>query len=289
MPDKRALRGYFINLDRAPERRSAMEAQLRQFGLADSYARFPAVDGRHLPQKASRKPISDGEIAIFRSHTELLRQAAALGDHVHVLEDDVILSPQLQPFLHFATKAGLFSVYDIVFLDWIPPPDVRILRTLKNLAKPTLAKPAASLVPGDFRIVDVSDIYNLAAASYVVGPQSIAKVVAILDAELEAGPRIALDYFIRKEGRGGRLRVGSVIPFLTTVGIEEVVDTQSGRSDDTGLAVALTLIRRGFFVGQGLVELQGMVDDFLARMEADSRRDPFGELIYRLSGYLVSE
>jgi hypothetical protein len=39
------LDGYYINLDRSPERRSSMDIQLRDFGLANLVSRFVALDG----------------------------------------------------------------------------------------------------------------------------------------------------------------------------------------------------------------------------------------------------
>ena len=50
--------GFYINLDRATDRRKEMEAQLAKFGLADRYQRFSASDGNSLnfpnPHRAVR-------------------------------------------------------------------------------------------------------------------------------------------------------------------------------------------------------------------------------------------
>ncbi|MEA2781782.1 MAG: hypothetical protein QOK29_3326, partial [Rhodospirillaceae bacterium] len=38
--------GFYINLDRSPDRNEEMLRQFRTFGLAGRYIRFPGVDGR---------------------------------------------------------------------------------------------------------------------------------------------------------------------------------------------------------------------------------------------------
>ena len=40
--------GHFINLDRNPERRTEMEAQLASLGLQNSYKRFRASEGNSI-------------------------------------------------------------------------------------------------------------------------------------------------------------------------------------------------------------------------------------------------
>ena len=42
------LRGYYVNLAAAQERRTHMESELRRVGIAGIYARFWAYDGRTL-------------------------------------------------------------------------------------------------------------------------------------------------------------------------------------------------------------------------------------------------
>src|SRR5215510_12227022 len=78
--------GLYINLDRSPERRTALEKQLSDLNLHSHYRRFPAVDGREID--TSKSPLGPGEVGLFLSHCRAVEHARAKGVSVHVLEDD---------------------------------------------------------------------------------------------------------------------------------------------------------------------------------------------------------
>ncbi len=84
----------YINLDRHLERRTRMEALLRNL----PYQRLAAVDGTSLPKRPS--PLTQFEIACIESH----RQAAQLflesgAAHVCILEDDVHLGRDFPSYI----------------------------------------------------------------------------------------------------------------------------------------------------------------------------------------------
>ena len=99
------MKAYLINLDRAPERLAAADAQLRAAGVA--YERLPALDGRALGwgvlgPRVSRfrftlvhgRPPSLGAAASTLSHHEAYRRLLAAGEPAAlVFEDDVLLDP----------------------------------------------------------------------------------------------------------------------------------------------------------------------------------------------------
>ncbi len=99
------MKAYLINLDRAPERLAAADAQLRAAGVA--YERLPALDGRALgwgvlDPRVSRfrftlvhgRPPSLGAAASTLSHHEAYRRLLAAGEPAALIfEDDVTLDP----------------------------------------------------------------------------------------------------------------------------------------------------------------------------------------------------
>ena len=99
--------GAFINLDRSPERRCDIETQLRTFKIADRYARFPAIDGDALDDY--RGALRRGEVGCFLSHFRALERMRVAGTHVHIMEDDVLLSRQLAPMIDFTIAQGVFQ------------------------------------------------------------------------------------------------------------------------------------------------------------------------------------
>ncbi|MEO8666964.1 MAG: glycosyltransferase family 25 protein [Bauldia sp.] len=287
MPSVPSIRGYYINLDRAEERRKSMELQLEKYGLSENYARFPAIDGKAFPKREGGRLLSDGEVAIFRSHRDVLSQSAHAGAYVHVLEDDAVLSALLKPFLGNALKLGLFSIFDVVFLDFIVAPDLYQIGLLRAASTKAFSKTLPERAPSDFAIIDGELVYFLGASSYIVNPDALRRLLKAFEAEWDAGVKLPVDHLFRREIRAGRLRAGCALPFVTTVGIAEAVATQSGRRDDPDLAVALALLRQSFFVERDLPHLVRQADDLIAKNAAGGPRDQHNELIYKLAAHFT--
>lgn len=75
-----------INLPSRPDRRAEMEAELRRMGLGDD-PRVQFADGILVDDKAPfRRP---GEKGVFLAHLAIISDAAAAGESVLILEDDV--------------------------------------------------------------------------------------------------------------------------------------------------------------------------------------------------------
>jgi glycosyl transferase, family 25 len=96
---------YFINLDRAPHRRQALEAEAARFDI--NLSRVAAVDGAAIaPSQRENvnerlftlfngRAIVPGEYGCYQSHLKALRQIVEDGvDFGVVLEDDVVLDAQ---------------------------------------------------------------------------------------------------------------------------------------------------------------------------------------------------
>ncbi|MFD2236247.1 glycosyltransferase family 25 protein [Aureimonas populi] len=90
----------FINLDRAGERRLAMERQGRRLGLG--LERVRAVEAAEItPARAAalgrswERPLSLPELACFLSHHALWERIVEEGRPALILEDDAVLSPRI--------------------------------------------------------------------------------------------------------------------------------------------------------------------------------------------------
>src|SRR4051812_30803033 len=104
-------------MDRSVERRQALELQLDQLELPYPVHRFTAIDG--LQRTDCPSSMSAGQYGCWLSHLAALRQFGADGQHVHVMEDDALLSTAL-PILHDilnAVDAGSGGEWDLLFLD----------------------------------------------------------------------------------------------------------------------------------------------------------------------------
>ena len=275
------IRGYYINLDRSPDRRAKMDQQIEALGLADTYSRFPAVDGRTATRRASNSRLSDGEIAIFKSHYNAIESAKGSGAYTHILEDDAILSPWVKPYLAYAEKLGLLSLYDLIFLEFGFRPDLFSYRFLIEASGRAFAKPDPHRSPSDFSLVDIRSHYAMGMASYVVNFASIPKLLSLLQAEWIAGPRVAIDVVLRQLMETGQIRAGGVLPFLTSVGLDETIDTESGRRDNATLMAVTTISRQSFYIERELDHLREITD----RLDPPRFPTEHHALLYKLAGF----
>ena len=238
--------GFAINLDRSAERRAQIEAEIAAFGLQDNYRRFPAADGNIF---AFPNPcLSDGEIGCFTSHLLLLKENLAGETHVHVVEDDAMFSRFTARMIESVVASEAIDQYDIVFTDSTVTPSTADYEQYRALYDESVERDAAgNVVRVHPRIVDY---YVGATTSYIVNRRAIPKLVDLFTHELTNGAAMPIDLFIRKAAREGRLRVGSLFPFATSLRIENVLNnTIGGRRNNLlvahrGLSRAHFLLRR---------------------------------------------
>ena len=237
-------RGLFINLDRSVARRALMEAQLKKFNLQDRYLRFAAIDGRTLTGPPGA--ISASENACFLSHYRALESAKGSPRIVHVLEDDVIFAPQMEQVIDSLDASGLFDSFDLIFTHTFVGCELLLLRKFKELfdfyqqnRPPRLA------------VLDVKDDYRCIFASYLVPTTAIDRVLSVLRRGIDAGPNMPIDLFVRHEAINGRLRLGCIFPFITSVQINDIGGTtMTDRRKDTEITrEIISLLQYSFFLG----------------------------------------
>lgn len=102
-----------INLERRPDRLAFMAAQLDALGLP--FERIDAVDGRAIDLGPPTKLVTGVERACGLSHRKAWRRLLESGaERCLVLEDDILLSPELPAFLaegtHFPPGADILRL-----------------------------------------------------------------------------------------------------------------------------------------------------------------------------------
>jgi GR25 family glycosyltransferase involved in LPS biosynthesis len=245
--------GRYINVDSSVERRRAMEDQFARFGVADRYTRFSAVDGRSVDRP--RSPLSPGEIGCFLSHYQCIKAARDQGAHVHVMEDDTVLCAHTVGFLDQILD-GALEHYDMLFTDIFVPPDLAAVMNLMNLYRLTGAlKAGSSGIPSVIHYADLAKLDFAATNSYVVNGRTADRLLALMEAELDRGPRIAVDMFYRAVVRAGAIRAVCTVPFLTSAdpGVASTIRSDGARLNS---ALALFLLRASFFIGRDAAALR---------------------------------
>jgi GR25 family glycosyltransferase involved in LPS biosynthesis len=259
------FRGLYINLDRSERRRQRFRTQLARLGLAERYARFPAVDGRNLKPPGQPAGLHPGAVGCFHSHVSAMEHAHTLGGLVHIAEDDIVLSPHVAPFLRMLPSQRIFEHFDILFLDmWVDPGPEPLGAFAAAYER---AHPGGELDLGRIEIVDMRPLRLGATASYVVSPAALPRVIAELRRALPF-PQQPVDGYLGALVRKGVLRAALTVPFLTGIdpgdGSRSLI--QSSVDEDYMLQVAL--LRNFLFVDR---DIDG---EILPGLQALARKRP---------------
>jgi GR25 family glycosyltransferase involved in LPS biosynthesis len=235
--------GYYINLDRSPERRALMEAQIDVHGAASRYRRFPAVDG--ASEGLAAPGLTSGELGCLISHFRLLDSHRDGASHLHVVEDDVVFASCTLRSVDRIIQSGLLDEYDILFTETAVEMDPYWCREARGLYKALIHRGETGAASGvEFRLVP----YLGGMTSYLINRRSVRLVRDILSEELERGARHPVDILIRDAAAKGKLRVKSLFPFITTFLPGQIYSTV--RQDDSlrKSRLAMELLRYSFFV-----------------------------------------
>jgi len=272
MPEKPTYTGFYINLDRSMDRRAAIESRLAALGVAQAYSRFAAIDGHGMSGPAGR--LSPGALGCFASHVRVLQQAVGAGTHVHVLEDDVLLAPELVPTLH-GILGQVLEEFDLLYTDVFVPVDSHTLMRYERERR-RMAEVDPRTGVETFRGVRVMDLRGLAWASlssYVVAGRSVARVASLLDAGLRSGPSIPVDLVMRQHVNAGTLRAACTLPFLTTLDLSLDMDStiRSSGGAEQRSRLASSLVRHAFYVHPDWPLVEGLIRQYIPQSPVTPR------------------
>ncbi len=237
--------GHYINLDRSPERRTAMEAQLQALGMP-WVRRLAAIDGAALVPSA-QCGISAGELACFASHAQAIAAPSAGGLRL-VLEDDVQIAQDL-PTIVEGFGAAHMAAYHLIFLDCQPYVNTTTLTTLWQCLQTHRVDATSGRVSG-VNLYDADDIYHFGATAYLVTPAGRAVLSGLLQHALDNGPTLPIDMWFNKMCHERQIRAAVVAPFLVTPTLASYADsTLVGRAAAPEESVGMNALRRMFFAG----------------------------------------
>jgi GR25 family glycosyltransferase involved in LPS biosynthesis len=275
-----AYTGYYINLDRSPDRRAAMDAQLERLGLANRYRRFAAVDGN--PLGLTSPTLTAGEIGCFTAHQKLLQQNRDGAAHLHIIEDDVALANRTGPFIDGIIAAGLLDQHDLLFTDMVIQSDLNFIRRARRWYASDIGRDAnGTAIEVRFKVM----AYTASMTSYLVNRQSIGLVCDMFERELASGARRPIDLFIREQVAAGRLRARGLFPFITSIRPGAPTSMAVREDHDPLSTLALDLLRHSFFVECDLAATLDLADRFLPTQGTG----PHDRLLARTLGFITSD
>jgi GR25 family glycosyltransferase involved in LPS biosynthesis len=255
--------GYFINVDHKPERRLRMEDQLQRLGLMECYRRVAAHDGNRLA--AEPENLSRGEYGCFASHIDALSQGALTGTHLHILEDDALLSPHFPPAASKLVRQGLFNEIDILFTDVGIRPDSVTVRAIDGVVGNLVGSGHASI-----KLLDLNSLDWTCSASYLVAARSVNRLKEVLAAELRSGPRTPFDIHLRSLVRAGQFRACVCLPFLTSIALD--LDFHSSVRGPDASRIACNIIRQSFYIDCDVGALESALQKHCPVSSVDRRR-----------------
>jgi GR25 family glycosyltransferase involved in LPS biosynthesis len=264
--------GLYINLDRCPDRRAEVEGELARFGLCDSYVRFAGIDGNSLG--FPNPHLGNGEVGCFASHARALRHGASLGRHLHLIEDDVLFCSQTAQVLQSALAGGLLQPYDILYTDVGVPALNDVLAAYLKLFRASVSMGRdGKIEKANFKILDLKEIVFSATSSYLVNKDSAAKLADLYEAELARGAQKPLDIFVRKLCHEGVLRVGCLVPFVTSVRLDRTLTSSVDADENKLLVLAGNVARQAFFVGCDWGSLDQVAKTYFPLAAPDAQTD----------------
>jgi len=281
MPDPPDYIGFYVNLDRSTARRTAIESRLAALGVAHAYSRFAAIDGHGIAGPAGK--LSPGALGCFASHVGALRQAIGAGTHVHVLEDDVLLAPELIPALKAMLARRVLEEFDILYTDVFVPVDSHTMMIYERERRQIVqAEPQTRTETcRGVRVVDLRGRAWASLSSYLVAGRSVEKVVELLDCELRAGPGMPVDLMMRKLVNAGTLRAGCTLPFLTTLDLTLDLDStiRSSAGAEQRSRLASSLVRHAFYLHPDWPVVERLMRQYFPQSALTPRSVVFGRML----------
>jgi GR25 family glycosyltransferase involved in LPS biosynthesis len=254
--------GFYINLDRSRERRSHMEVQLARFQVQDIYRRFAAADGNVLDLPNSRLTI--GEIGCFISHYMVLRQNIGCRNHIHVIEDDTVMSDVMRFAINQLTSSDSLETYDMIFTS--TGLFAKNIIECKRLFEATkiIRDSTGQVVSCNLGSIEFSSSMN----SYIVNFHSLPKILGFYEDHLHKGANTPVDLFIRTMVQQGKLRATCLFPFITT-DLPAIESTIADRSGSSTSRLSWDIVRRSFFINRDLKELMSETQKMVPYDEED--------------------
>ena len=239
-----------------------MQAQLALYKLDESYRRFPAADGNSLG--LPNPVLMDSEIGCFISHYLVLRDHLGSRSHIHILEDDSILSDVMPQTIARVIDSGMIDEFDFIATQTnIYPRDMVGYKRLFENSE--ILRDANGRVTS-FKIHQIE--FRSCTSSYIVNRKSIPKILTLYEQELHDGARQSVDLFLRSVVEKGKLRGICLFPFITTdsPALPSIIgDRPGGITSRTGM----DLVRRSFFIDHDLQELARETRDRIPYKDAD--------------------
>ena len=229
------IKGYYINLDRSIHRRERIQRHIEEQGLTPFYERYAAVDGEKCKPRV--RNLNNGEQGLWETWISLLEKEKLANDYefLHVMEDDCIVSSEFKEFCKQLPNHHLGN--DLIMTEMYANPSAYqyLIEEHQRLKR-------------ENKIKIEHNNYTGCASSVLIHRSRIEKVLKQLKvAYQDAESVLPLDNQLRKLDQQGRLVVSRVAPFITSIVIDDIMETTIQEHGDTKIIdsqIFCALLRR---------------------------------------------
>lgn len=218
----------YINLDRATERREALEKnfQAANFSPAWRLHRFPAINATTELVQSTPGPALPALKANWLSHLTCMKLALAQNwdSHVLIAEDDAEFSPLAEHMVNQALNSLESVEWDVVFLDILIPRafDMPFLFSLRQKCAKDNSAVLLNLGTSRERFIFAG------AGAYIINKASLPKMISLFTVDQIPG---AFDMILRNRIYSGQINAHVIFPFPATVSAH-ADDPQVGHPDN---------------------------------------------------------
>ncbi len=199
------MKAFYINLDRATERRANIEKSFSAYaGPNWQLARFKAIEAAECADVPGS--IRPAEKACFLSHAAVIANQRGTSEDFLVLEDDTCFGPGTFRTLDRILAMAKGDEWDILFTDVIAQ-DTFTINTLLELRK--ALQPTGSVIT-----LNLTTFPFFGANSYLVNHRAVEKLGALLQ---PLCCQVAYDIALMHLVNAGTLTAHVTFPFLTAV------------------------------------------------------------------------
>jgi GR25 family glycosyltransferase involved in LPS biosynthesis len=268
-------RGYFINLDRNARRLAAILDHLKAVGLSGAYQRFAAVDGRAVADQYATT-LDPGALGLWLTHEKLLAENAGADAHLHILEDDAILTKNAAVALPALLKHADAKVpdWDLIFTNVLLPLNYGLFTAIQKQWE-------AFKKTGDILLLNLKDLYLAHCTSVFINKQSIQKYRRLIEGKWSQG--IAIDMQHRAQINAGKIKAFTCLPFLSATSIE---------SNDSDIRGELDVSRRVYRIYSRSLFMEadhGQLRRELDQLSQGAKVSPLAEIYLGVLGFSLSD
>jgi GR25 family glycosyltransferase involved in LPS biosynthesis len=206
------MRCFFINLNRATQRREALEKSFAAEAPPTwTLQRVTALDAEAIEATKIEGALRPAEKACYLSHVKLIEANLGADEPIFILEDDAVFGKKTCHYVDLALKNEAQKLdWDLIYTD-VGITSVGAMADLVQMKRRLAARERVVIIS----LKTLPFAGYIAAAAYIVNAKSLSKLHRLLGES--PAINIPYDLMLRKLVHQGRLNAYVLFPFLTSV------------------------------------------------------------------------